>query len=76
MSYRHPLSVLTLFRSGLDTTDIANHLHITEAEALEQLSRERSALLGRGSPYVQPEKPVSAPLHRYAGHSSSRISGV
>ncbi len=43
------MTALELFRSGKDTLEISEILKITEAEALEQLSRERSASLGEPS---------------------------
>jgi hypothetical protein len=72
--HRSPLSALQLFRLGRDTATIANILRISEAQALEQLSRERSAALGRPDPYSTNLVPVvrEVPLSRsgrvaYAG---------
>ena len=49
--HRSPLSAHKLFRCGHDTESIAAILNISEPEALKQLSRERSARLGRADPY-------------------------
>lgn len=43
MSKWHPLTAYDYFKIGHDTAAIAQIMKITEAEALEQLSRERSA---------------------------------
>jgi hypothetical protein len=40
-----------LFECGFDTLEIAVCLKITEAEALKQVSSQRSAKLGLPSPY-------------------------
>lgn len=60
--YRQPLQALQLFRVGHDTAAIAEILGITEAEALEQVSSQRSALLRRADPY--PSHKVSWPSGR------------
>jgi hypothetical protein len=49
--YRTPLSALHLFDNGLNTLDIAAVLGITEAQALEELTRQRSNRLRRPVPY-------------------------
>ncbi len=46
------LTALHLFRAGRDTADIANILRISEAEALKQVSSQRSAQLGLDDPYT------------------------
>lgn len=61
MATKHPLTALQLFRFGHDTLAIANILNTTEAMALEQLSRERSAVLGRPDPYNHPIEPPLVP---------------
>lgn len=76
MTYREPLSVLMLFRSGMDTADIANHLKISEASALERLTKERSASLGKPNPFDPPKEPARHKLLPFAGSEMSRISGV
>lgn len=40
-----------LFLSGYDTAEIASYFRITEANALEQVSSQRSAALGIPDPY-------------------------
>lgn len=45
-------SALDLWRIGNDTADIARILKITEAKALEQVSKQRSAMLGLPFPYA------------------------
>lgn len=45
-------SAFDLWRIGNDTADIARILKITEAKALEQVSKQRSAMLGLPIPYV------------------------
>lgn len=54
-----PLTALQLFRGGLDTDDIRRILKISEAEALQQLTRQRGALLGLPDPYSN-SRPASA----------------
>lgn len=46
-----PLTALQLFRGGLDTNQIAATLRISEADALEALTLQRSASLGLPDPY-------------------------
>jgi hypothetical protein len=58
-------TALDYFRAGRDTADIASILNISEALALEQVSKQRSAVLGKHDPYEQPVK--RGPLVRYAG---------
>jgi hypothetical protein len=60
-------TALDLFRIGHDTVEIARILKITEAKALEQISQQRSAMLGLPSPYapkadVGSSKPVRLPV--------------
>lgn len=60
-------TALDLFRIGHDTVEIARILKITEAKALEQISQQRSAMLGLPSPYapkadVGSSKPVRPPV--------------
>jgi hypothetical protein len=65
-------TALDLFRNGADTVQIALYFRITEARALEQLSRERSAALGIPDPYKSHSPgQVAWPSGRvaYAGHS-------
>jgi hypothetical protein len=57
-------TALQLFRSGNDTLVIARVLQITEAEALEQLSKERSAVLHRGDPYMSHRFPGGDPNYQ------------
>ena len=54
-----PVSALQLFRDGFDTIAISDFLRITEAEALKQLSRERSAELGVSDPYDHSHRNLS-----------------
>lgn len=68
------LSALELFRAGFDTVDLMAHFMITEAEALKQVSSQRSAALDRSNPYVRHSRPAvrEVPLSRsgrvaYAG---------
>ncbi len=49
---RDPLTAYDLVRIGHDTLSISSILSISEAEALKQLSRERSARLGRRNPFI------------------------
>lgn len=56
------MTALELFRAGKDTLAIARILKITEAEALEQLSRQRSADLGLKHPYRHHEPNLSVRL--------------
>lgn len=71
MAKTKPLTALDYFRAGHDTMSIKSILKITEAEALEQLSRERSALLGRPDPYrsVSPSARGPSGLIAYAGQA-------
>lgn len=65
------VTALDLFRNGSDTVDIALYFRITEAQALEQLSRERSSRLGIPDPYKSHSPgQVAWPSGRvaYAGH--------
>ena len=62
--YRYPLKALDLFRIGHDTVAIAAILEISEAEALEQVSSQRSAKLRRADPY--PSHKVPWPSGRFA----------
>ncbi|MGX5719894.1 hypothetical protein [Shinella zoogloeoides] len=66
-----PLSALDLFRAGNDTMQIAARLSISEEEALEQVSSQRSASLRLPSPYpIHPDaKPTGWPKGKvaYAG---------
>lgn len=59
-AHRRKFSALTLFRNGHDTAAIASILQISEAQALQQLSRERSAHLGRPDPYSINSRPAVA----------------
>lgn len=45
---------LALFRLGFDTADIANFYQITEAQALEIVSKQRGADLGLFSGFSDP----------------------
>ena len=59
MTYRSSIAAYDLFRAGgLDTADIARILKITEASALEQITRQRSAKLGLSDPYERQSVPV------------------
>lgn len=56
-----------LFNIGHDTVEVARILKITEAKALEQVSSQRSAMLGLPSPYAPkaesgPAKPARPPV--------------
>lgn len=62
-SHRQPISALQLFRLGRDTATIATILQISEAQALEQLSRERSAALGLPDPYSTNSFPAMREVH-------------
>lgn len=60
-------TALDLFRIGHDTADIARILQITEAKALELVSKQRSAMLGLPHPYASkavsgPAKPARPPV--------------
>ncbi len=59
------LSVLRLFAAGYDTSDIAKFYGISEAQAHEQLSRERSAALGLPDPYPKNSLPAVREAHRW-----------
>lgn len=48
------LSALQLFRQGYDTAHISKLLNVTEAQALEIVSRQRGAQLGLPSGYSDP----------------------
>lgn len=59
-------SALDLWGVGNDTAEIARILKITEAKALEQVSKQRSAKLGLPIPYASvavdgPAKPAAPP---------------
>lgn len=56
--HRSPLSALQLFRLGRDTATIASILQISEAEALQQVSSQRSAALGQPDPYTSNSLPA------------------
>lgn len=58
MAVRSSIAAYDLFRAGRDTADIAYLLNITEAEALEQVSKQRSAKLGLSDPYERQSAPV------------------
>lgn len=58
MTYRSLIAAYDLFRAGRDTADIAYLLNITEAEALEQVSKQRSAKLVLSDPYERQSVPV------------------
>ena len=65
-------TALELLRSGRDTAEIASILRISEALALEQVTKQRSAELGKSSPYRDAPvnlstRPRTRPLIRYAG---------
>lgn len=62
MALPKPLSAYQLFKFGHDTLSIASILGITEAEALEQVSSQRSALLGLPDPHAV--SPVSIRIVR------------
>lgn len=47
-----PLTAYDLFRIGHDTLSISSILSISEAEALKQVSSQRSARLGRRDPFI------------------------
>lgn len=49
--YRQPLTADQLWRNGLDSMDIAKYLGITEAEALRQVTIQRSERLTFRAPY-------------------------
>lgn len=70
--HRQPLSALQLFRLGRDTATIASILQISEVEALQQVSSQRSAALGQPDPYnsypaVREANPGRQALVAYAG---------
>lgn len=50
--HRTSLRVIDLFKFGLDTAEIADRLGISEAEALKQLTIQRSQKRGLDSPYL------------------------
>jgi hypothetical protein len=60
-------TALQLFRNGHDTRAIATVLNISEAEALHQVSSERSTLLGRPNPYPSYKVPWPSGRVSYAG---------
>lgn len=65
-------TALELFRAGPDTAQIAHILRISEALALEMVCKQRSAELGKSSPYRDAPaslsvRPRARPLIRYAG---------
>lgn len=49
------LSAYSMFRFGYNTLEIANHLGVTEAEALRRINRSRSKKLGLPDPYRKGE---------------------
>ena len=60
-------TALDLFRIGHGTADIARILQISEAKALELVSKQRSAMLGLPHPYASkavsgPAKPARPPV--------------
>ena len=65
-----PLTALELFRAGYCTAAISNILKISEAEALEQVSSQRSAALHLPSPYHPKPKPKRKPIGWPAGRVS------
>lgn len=75
MTYREPMTALQLFRHGHDTASIASILKVFEQEALQQVSSQRSALLGLCDPY-QRQEPRPASRIPYAGHYRMSPSGV
>ncbi len=56
-----PISALELFRAGNDTMQIAARLSISEEEALEQVSSQRSAALRLRLPSPYPIRPDAKP---------------
>lgn len=60
-------TALELFRSGRDTAEIASILRISEALALEQVTKQRSAELGKSSPYRD------APVNLSVRHPANRL---
>lgn len=67
MARTKPLTALDYFRAGKNTADIARFLRISEAEALEQVSSQRSAALHLPSPYHPKPKPKRKPIGWPAG---------
>lgn len=67
MSNGSPLTAYDYFKIGHDTVTIAHIMKITEAEALYQLSRARSAALGLQDPYSTPSRQMPRQLVSYAG---------
>lgn len=59
------MNALQLFRAGNDTAQISLILRISEAEALKQVSQQRSAQLGKSSPYTRDRTNLSVLPERY-----------
>lgn len=59
------MNALALFRSGHDTEQISRILRISEAEALKQVTSQRSAQLGKSSPYRGDRLNLSVLPERY-----------
>lgn len=67
MSNGPALTAYDYFKFGHDTAAIASIMKTTEAEALKQLSRQRSAMLCLPDPYQEPVRNVPRQLVRFAG---------
>lgn len=67
MSNGPALTAYDYFKFGHDTAAISSVTKITEDEALKQLSRERSAMLGIPDPYQEPVRNVPRHLVSFAG---------
>lgn len=66
---------LRLFHVGFDTFEIAYLLGIPESQALEQVSSQRSAMLGLSDPYAV--APVSSRIIRtLSQHIQSSLSSA